>query len=92
MAATKKSLEIREKKNALRAQIVSLEDDIKRACNRVPEWVISGSQQVAVDCRTLAERLYHRISGPPRRATLGELEWLLRQRNIELSQLTRGAL
>lgn len=87
MAATKKSQEIRQKKEALRESIQQVNDQLRQAASVVPRSVRAGSHQAAVEWKDLAEQALQGGTGA-QRATAKQLQVLLGKKRAQLKRLS----
>lgn len=87
MAATKKSLEIRQNKESLREAITQLNDKLRQAASSVPRSVRAGSHQAAVEWKDLAEQALQGDTGP-KRATADQLQCLVVKKQAQLKKLS----
>lgn len=93
MAATKKALAIRAQKDALRAQIAAMNENLKAACSRVPRSVVQGSHRAAVAWRDQAEKIvFGTLSVGSKKASTAELEHLVAVRAQQMQVLQGGAV
>lgn len=87
MAVTKKALEIRQQKEALREAIHQVNDQLRLAASVVPRSVRAGSHQAAVEWKDLAEQALQGDTGA-KRATHDDLQSLLSKKRTQLVKLS----
>lgn len=89
MAATKRSIEIRARKDEITQQINAVTDSLRSArFDRIPQSVVNGSFQYAVEFKALIDRC---VATPPcpTTVTLKRLEEILSDRNAILKKINQ---
>lgn len=88
MAVTKKAKQIRLHKATLLDQIADLNAQLLAATKVVPKQVRSGSHNVAVEWKALAEKVSNGVAFGSQAQTTRQLESLLKRHQTMLTKLT----